>query len=193
MEPLKLVITGSMGSGKTSAIKAISDAPPVCTEAATFSETSHHLGKLTTTVAMDYGEMTLDDGRILMIIGTPGQSRYDFMCTILAEGALGLVILIDHTCASPVADLRYFLDLYQNVLATTPCVIGISHTDEAAEVSLDPYFDALQERELSLPLFAVDARSKDDIVLVLQCLLAILETSLASEDALCLNETSPSC
>jgi signal recognition particle receptor subunit beta len=185
METLKLVITGAMGAGKTSAIRAISGIPPVCTEASTFQEVSHHTSKTTTTVAMDYGELVLSDGRILMIIGTPGQSRYDFMCTILAEGALGLIILIDHTAPNPTGDLRYFLKLYESILPSTPCVVGVTHTDEAAASSLDPYLHTLGDRVASIPVFAVDARSSEDIITVLQCLLAILETAALVEETPC--------
>jgi signal recognition particle receptor subunit beta len=187
METLKLVITGPMGAGKTAAIQSISTVPVVSTEASAFHESSHHAHKLTTTVAMDYGELRMSDGRLLMIIGTPGQSRYDFMCTILARGALGLIILIDHTASDPVADLKYFLNLYSEVLASTPCVVGITHADETSDGSLDPYHRLLAAAGFAtaVPVFPLDARSPDDIVAVLQCILAIIQTTTTTEELSC--------
>jgi signal recognition particle receptor subunit beta len=76
---IKLVISGSMGAGKTSAIEAISGIPPIRTDVAISDEESLRPGKKTTTVAMDYGEFKLDEGQLLVIFGTPGQERYDYM------------------------------------------------------------------------------------------------------------------
>lgn len=177
MEALKLVITGPSGAGKTSVIQAVSAVPVVSTEASAFRETSHHLDKLTTTIALDYGELTLQDGRVLMIIGTPGQSRYDFMCSILARGAMGLIILIDHTSVDPVADLRYFTSLYRELLETTPFMVGVTHTDQTLNESLDMYLEALalDGWDAEVPVVRLDARSPKEIIEVFHCLLAILE------------------
>lgn len=184
-ETIKLVISGSMGAGKTSAITAISGIPPVSTEALTFQEDSHHEEKTTTTVAMDYGELTLPDGRVLAIFGTPGQRRYDFICKILIQSALGLIILIDHTGEDPIDDLRYFLDIYDDVLDDTPCVVGITHTDSDADPSLTPYIEAMGDLAMIVPVCALDARSTEDITAVIECLMAILESNELSEVEAC--------
>ena len=76
-QQLKIVFTGPMGAGKTTAIRAISDAPPVSTEVGNSDRQSSV--KESTTVALDYGELTLEDGTCLRIYGTPGQARFSFM------------------------------------------------------------------------------------------------------------------
>lgn len=184
-ESVKLVISGSMGAGKTSAIKAISGIPPVTTEALTFQEESHHEEKTTTTVAMDYGELTLPDGRVLAIFGTPGQRRYDFICKILINSALGLIILIDHTSAEAVDDLRYYLEIYDDVLDDIPCVVGVSHTDEDPFFSPEPYIEAMGDLATIVPVCALDARRTEDITAVIECLLAILQSNESCEVELC--------
>jgi len=172
---IKLVIGGSMGAGKTSAIQTISGTPPVRTEAPITQETLDNPDKTTTTVAMDYGELPLDDGRVLVIFGTPGQVRYDFMCRILAKGALGLLILIDHTAKDPVGDLLYYLGLFGELVEETGCVIGITHVDLDPDASLEPYEAALGTHAANVPVRAMDPRKEEDIVMALQLLLDALD------------------
>ena len=83
-----------MGAGKTTAIRAISDIPPVNTEAANLDKARH--GKAETTVGLDYGETLLEGGEKLRLYGLPGQERFDFMWRILCRGALGVVLLADN-------------------------------------------------------------------------------------------------
>ena len=115
VKDIKLIVTGSMGAGKTTVVSTISDIPPIRTDVPISSDKARG-DKTTTTVALDYGSLTLDKERRLLIFGTPGQRRYDFMCKILARGALGVVILIDHACEDPVDDLRYYLDLFRDTI-----------------------------------------------------------------------------
>lgn len=178
---IKLVIGGSMGAGKTSAIQTISGTPPVRTEAPITQDTLDNPDKTTTTVAMDYGELPLDDGRVLVIFGTPGQTRYDFMCRILAKGALGLLILIDHTARDPVGDLHYYMSLFGELVEETGCVVGITHVDLDPNVSIDPYVAALGERAAYVPVRPMDPRKEEDIVMALQLLLDALDAA----DAYC--------
>jgi hypothetical protein len=172
--PVKLIITGALGAGKTSAIAAISEIPPVATDVP-MTEEPRTAVKSTTTVAMDYGELTLDDGQKLQIFGTPGQKRYDFMCRILARGALGVVILIDYTRPQAVEDLAHFLDLFRDPLDAGAGVIGVTHCDQRTDLDLEPYYRLLGARGELLPLFPVDARDRDDIVMLVEALLASLE------------------
>ena len=85
MNEYKILITGTMGAGKTTAIAAISEVPPIMTDVQN-NDTSN--SKLTTTVGLDYGELSLDGGDKLRIYGTPGQERFAFMWKVLAKGAL---------------------------------------------------------------------------------------------------------
>lgn len=173
---IKFVFTGSVGAGKTTAIKAISEVAPISTEAKP-SENSVIKRKPTTTVAMDYGELTLDDNQKVYLYGTPGQRRFDFMCNILTQGALGLIILIDNTHEDPMGELDYYLNLNAAFLQNTAAVIGVSHFDVTNQPTIDDYYQALHERGDPWPVIHVDARDKDDIIILLNTLLATLEYS----------------
>ena len=99
MTNYKIIFTGPVGAGKTTAIASLSDIPPVSTEekATDFSNPE----KLNTTVALDYGKVTLEGGGCIHLYGTPGQKRFDFMWDILTTGGLGLILLLDNTRTDP--------------------------------------------------------------------------------------------
>lgn len=172
MSDLKLIVTGSMGAGKTTVVTAMSEFPPVRTDVP-LGAGEVRGDKTTTTVALDYGCMTLEDGRRLMIFGTPGQRRYDFMCRILARGALGVIILLDHAGPDPAGDLNYYMDLFHDTIAENGAVIGVTHVDEKPDVGMQCYHDVLAERDVVLPVFSVDARSRADIKVMLEALTAV--------------------
>jgi len=171
---LKFVFTGSVGAGKTTAIRQISEVDPISTEAKPSDETIARR-KGTTTVAMDYGQLTLDGGQLLYLYGTPGQRRFDFMCEILTKGALGLIILVDNSHEDPMAELDYYLNLNAAFLRSSAAVIGITHYDEKATPTVSDYYRALEERGDPWPVMHVDARKADDIRLLLNTMLATLE------------------
>jgi signal recognition particle receptor subunit beta len=175
-QQIKIVFTGSVGAGKTTAIEAISEIDPIRTEAKP-SELSVLNRKSSTTVAMDYGELTLDDGTKLYLYGTPGQRRFDFMSHILTKGALGLLILIDNSHPKPLEELDYYLNLNAEFLLNNPAVIGITHYDEAIEPRVDDYYTVLKERGDFWPIIHADARKPEDVSLLLHTLLATLEYS----------------
>src|ERR1043165_9503600 len=87
--PVKLVISGPVGAGKTPFIQTLSDSPVVSTD----EDASEDIGKSKTTVAMDFGTLIVEDYPIYLF-GTPGQERFDFMWEVLCEGAYGLILLI---------------------------------------------------------------------------------------------------
>jgi GTPase SAR1 family protein len=94
MQTVKMVITGPFSSGKTEFIRSISEIEVVSTEREISSE-AEKKQKDATTVAMDFGRITVDDDLVLYLFGTPGQRRFDFMWEILAEGMLGFVVMVD--------------------------------------------------------------------------------------------------
>jgi uncharacterized protein len=175
-QKIKVVFTGSVGAGKTTAIETISEIDPIRTEAKP-SEASVLNRKTSTTVAMDYGELTLEDGSKLYLYGTPGQRRFDFMSHILTKGALGLLILIDNSHPSPLEELDYYLNLNAEFLLNNPAVICVTHYDESIQPSVDDYYDALKERGDVWPIIHADARKSEDVTLLLHTLLATLEYS----------------
>lgn len=170
---VKLVFTGSVGAGKTTAISVISEVPPILTEARPSDDVAFR--KSTTTVAMDYGELTLEDGTKLNLYGTPGQRRFDFMCHILTKGALGLIVLINNAHPTPLEELDYYLNLNADFLKDRPAVIGVTHLDEAATPSIDDYYQCLAERGEYWPVLRADAREPDDVTLLVHALLSVLE------------------
>jgi hypothetical protein len=171
---IKLVFTGSVGAGKTTAIGTLSEVPVLSTEAKP-SESEVARRKATTTVAMDYGEITLEDGQKVHLYGTPGQRRFDFMCHILCQGALGLIILIDNTHPDPLSELDYYLNLNANFLSDNMAVIGITHYDENDKPSIEDYCQCLHERGEFWPVMHADARKAEDMALLIDTLLASLE------------------
>ncbi len=171
---IKFVFTGSVGAGKTCAIAAISEVDPIQTDVkSTESDVLKH--KKTTTVAMDYGYLTLNQDERLLLYGTPGQRRFDFMCHILTKGALGLIILIDNSHEDPFSELDYYLNLNAAFLIDHPVVIGVSHFDEKSTPDIDDYYQVLYERGDEWPVVQVDAREAEDVNILLHVLLAALE------------------
>lgn len=171
---IKLVFTGSVGAGKTCAIAAISEIDPVSTDVKS-TEAEILKQKKTTTVAMDYGYLTLEHGERLYLYGTPGQRRFDFMCHILTKGALGLIILINNSHEDPLAELDYYLNLNAAFLLENPAIIGVTHFDVKDTPSIEDYYQALDERGDAWPVVRVDAREKDDVNILLHVLVAALE------------------
>ena len=169
---LKIVFTGTPGAGKTTAIAALSDVAPMTTEAA---NTDTGLHKATTTVGLDYGHVDLGDGLRVRLFGTPGQARFDFMWRIVAAQALGLVILIDNSRPAPLADLDVYLDHFAELLPALPCAVGVGRTLECPLPTLDDFADALADRGLALPVLAVDVRQRDDVLMLVETVIAQAE------------------
>src|SRR5690606_19648729 len=105
---LKFVFTGTMGAGKTQAISALSDIPVISTDVKATDEA--RLKKEKTTVAMDYGEIHLDDETAINLYGTPGQKRFEYMWKILADGALGVIVMVDNSREKPLEDMDVYLE-----------------------------------------------------------------------------------
>lgn len=172
MQQLKIVFTGPMGAGKTRAVTTLSDEPVVLTE--TMNTDLAANSKTTTTVGMDYGELVLEGGSRVGLIGTPGQARFEFMWSILTKGALGVVILIDHSAEDPVADLAYYMKAFDTVYDGR-VVVGVSHVDVAPERPLSIYRDWCRANHKNMPLFAVDVRERDDVLLLVESIITSLE------------------
>ncbi len=178
MKEHKILFSGTAGAGKTTAIAAISDEAPVSTDVAN-SDIS--LGKPTTTVGLDFGTITLASGDRVRLFGTPGQARFDFMWPILARDALGLIILIDNSRPFPVADLNVYLDGFAGELEHMPCVVGVGRTEAHPVPTLDVFGEHLAQRGLVLPVVAVDVRRRDDVLMLIDLLLAQAEAGLAED------------
>ena len=176
MSQYKIIFTGPVGAGKTTAIHSISDIPPIKTDASASDMTKTR--KSATTVAMDYGVMNLADGEKLHLYGTPGQERFDFMWNILTSGGIGLILLLDNTRADPFQDMNFFLDAFSGFIAETNVAIGVTQMDLSNRPTIGDYHHRLKEVGMNPPVFAVDARVKNDVSLLVQALLYSLDPCL---------------
>ena len=167
----KIIVTGSAGAGKTTAVSAISTCKVVSTEV---HNSDRSINKNNTTVAMDYGQVALSNGDRLRLYGTPGQQRFDFMWKMLAKGSLGVIILVQNS-AQGCSELDEYLTVFKEFLVRDRCVIGISRRDQSPLPSIDQYQRYLQQHQYRLPVFSVDARNKQHILLLVETLLCQIE------------------
>ncbi len=173
----KIIFTGPVGAGKTTAITAISDIAPISTEQAATDETRGK--KDLTTVAMDYGSMRLDNGEVLHLYGTPGQKRFDFMWNLLIDGSIGVIIMLDDANPDPLEDLRAFVSSFRDFIHEHVVVIGITRMELGKGLKLADYHAVLTKLELNVPVFEVDARQHDDVIMLVQALLYSLDPGLS--------------
>ena len=174
--PLKVLIAGGFGVGKTTLVRSLSEIPPLLTEQ---EMTSASVGvddaemvpdKRTTTVAMDFGRITVDDSLILYLFGTPGQSRFWFMWDELARGSVGAVVLVD---LRRVDDCFPAIDYFEN--RGMPFVIAVNRFPGADEHDIDTVRDALAVSD-DCPVIWMDARdsrsSQETLVVLVEHALA---------------------
>ncbi|NPV84993.1 MAG: ATP/GTP-binding protein [Anaerolineae bacterium] len=127
MQNVKIVVTGPFNAGKTEFIRSISEIEVVSTERKISTGEEMRL-KETTTVAMDFGRISVDDDLVLYLFGTPGQKRFDFMWEILSEGMLGFIVLIDSTRPETYREARGILQTFK-IYAPTPYVLAANKQD----------------------------------------------------------------
>lgn len=174
----KIVFGGTMGAGKSEAIKSLSDIAVVSTEALNTDVNAHT--KYLTTVGIDYGEISLDDNTKIGLYGTPGQDRFNFMWSIVCKGAIGIVILIDHTRQERLQDLEFYIDAFREYGSNI--IVGITHLDEQDDQMLKIYRDWMDIHQSHYPLFSVDARKKQDVLLMIETLIASIEVQAFSKN-----------
>jgi uncharacterized protein len=174
MQSVKMVVTGPFSAGKTAFIRSISEIDVVSTERKITDET--RIVKNQTTVAMDFGRITVGDDLVLYLFGTPGQKRFDFMWEILSEGMLGFVVIVDSTRPETFREARQILNTFRQY-AETPFVIAANKQDE--EDAWGPedvrYALKLGERVKVLPCVATEKESVKNVLLEL--LYSILEVT----------------
>jgi uncharacterized protein len=175
----KIIFTGPVGAGKSTAIKSISDSAPVSTDESASDMTRDR--KASTTVALDYGVMNLPDGEKIHLYGTPGQERFDFMWEILTTGGIGLVLLLDNTRADPFQDMKLFLNKFLDFTDSTSLVVGVTQMDLKPLPLIDDYYRQVERLGFKPPIFEVDARSRTDVSTLVQALLYVIDPVMEDE------------
>jgi uncharacterized protein len=128
MQTVKMVITGPFSAGKTEFIRSVSEIDVVSTERKITSPHEKAI-KEATTVAMDFGRITVDDDLVLYLFGTPGQRRFDFMWEILSEGMLGFIVMVDSARPETFREARSILETFR-AYAPTPYVVAANKQDQ---------------------------------------------------------------
>jgi len=174
--PLKVLIAGGFGVGKTTLVTSLSEIPPLLTEQAMTSasigvdEADMVPSKSTTTVAMDFGRITVDESLILYLFGTPRQSRFWFMWDELARGSVGAVVLVD---LRRIDDCFPAIDFFEN--RRLPFVVGVNRFPGNDDYDAETVRDALALSP-DCPLVWMDARdpesSRDALVRLVEHALA---------------------
>ncbi len=168
MQTVKMVVTGPFNSGKTEFIQTVSEIDVVSTERKISSEAERL--KESTTVAMDFGRITVDKELVLYLFGTPGQKRFDFMWEILSEGMLGFIVMVDSTRPETFREARGILETFR-AYAPTPYIVAANKQDldDAWEVGDMRIALRLDPEVKLLPCVSVDKESvKENLLELLQ-------------------------
>ena len=173
MQSVKVVVTGPFNAGKTTFIKAVSEITVLSTERQVSDAVGDGGGE--TTVAMDFGRITVSDDVVLYLFGTPGQARFSFMWETLSEGMLGFVLIVDATEPATFEDARGMITFFTE-MSDVPFIVAANKVSADDLVTLQQVRSNLELAD-NVPLLPVNARDRDSVKAALLGLLyEILES-----------------
>lgn len=181
---VKIVVSGGFGVGKTTTVTALSEITPLTTEAMMTSmslgvdQAAEGSGKTTTTVAMDFGRVTLDESTVLYMFGTPGQERFGFMWNDLCDGALGGIVLVDPL---RIDDCYASLDYFESI--GLPYIVAVNYFSSEGRLEPDEVRD-IADIQAEVPVITIDARDRNQVkravLILLQLILRRAESKRAA-------------
>ena len=166
-QAVKVVVTGPFAAGKTTLIRTISEITVLSTERGVTDSTRKR--KAETTVAMDFGRITIDRDLVLYLFGTPGQDRFDFMWEILGEGMIGYLLLVDASREDSVQEAAGILDAFRT-MARVPYVVALNRASAEDHALVDSVRQQLQIPS-DVAILECDATDKESVKNVLLALL----------------------
>ncbi len=169
LESIKLVLAGPVGAGKTTAIRSVADGEPVSTEVPLLDGAVGD--KTTTTVALDFATVLLEDGQPLFLYGLPGQEHFSFMRTIMLDGALGVIIVLDGSDERIAEQCKHWLESIRSIDPDMPLAIGVTKTETVAQFSLGAIRAAIRSCGAPVPTFTFDARDRQQTTQLLRALI----------------------
>jgi signal recognition particle receptor subunit beta len=178
-QAVKIVVTGPFAAGKTTLIRTISEITVLSTERGITDSTRAR--KSETTVAMDFGRITIDRDLVLYLFGTPGQERFDFMWEILGEGMLGYVVLVDAEREDSIAEAAGILDAFRR-MARVPYVVALNRSSGLSESEERKIRETLGLAP-EVSLLPCDATDKESVKAVLLALLYSVLDEVEAERA----------
>lgn len=180
MTDYKVLFTGSVCSGKTTAIRSLSDIETVDTDARVSDSAIRRKKK--TTIAMDYGVLDLSDTARLHLYGTPGQERFKFMWELmmsdLVHDAEGLVLLVDNTRNDPFKDIRFYVEEFRDFIVRRRLIIAVTHSDEQADPDHEYYMGELKAMGLFTTVIFIDARDPSSVLKIVKELVGHREKNI---------------
>ena len=162
----RILVTGTLGAGKSVAVASLLGTPPE----------QLPLDAGGPPAAVDHGDLVLDNGDRLHLYGTPGQRRFEPTWRALADGAMGLVVLVDHARPDPLGDLAIYLENFLDLIARTACVVGVGRRAEGAAPGPDAFAEVTHRFGVVCPVVEIDVRERSQVIALVDLLLVQLES-----------------
>jgi hypothetical protein len=179
MEQLKIVITGSYAAGKTQFINSISEIETVNTDYETTLDEEKDL-KTHTTVALDFGTITISDGILLYLFGTPGQERFDYMWEHLAMGCLGYIVMVDSCRPAKFGETISLMERFAQI-TDAPFLVAANKQDDPA--ALPPEYIRRRLRlPKHVPVLPCVARDRESVKGILLSLLEVITSDMTDAE-----------